>query len=71
MDDNELPQTATVFDRPALAFDSHEWQQQGYMVTDICQPRTSACEPVGIPIPSGKLLIRKDGRYDLVDEVRG
>lgn len=66
-----LPQTSTVFDRPSLHFDSHSWTQQGYMVTDTCNPRTPNCEAVGIPIPSGKLLIKKDGRYDLVDEQRG
>lgn len=71
MDDNELPQTSTVFDRPKLEIDQHDFQQQGYMITDVCSPKTAACEPVGIPIPSGKLLIRKDGHYDLVDERRG
>lgn len=66
-----LPSTSTVFDRPTLEFDQHEWQQQGYMLTDVCSPHNSSCEPVGIPIPSGKLLIRKDGHYDLIDETRG
>lgn len=65
-----LPQTQMVFDRPTLEFDKHDWLQQGYIVTDNCKPHTSACEAVGIPIPSGKLLIKKDGRYDLVDEQR-
>lgn len=66
-----LPQTSTVFNRPALHFDSHEWVQQGYMIQDNCRPRTPNCEAVGIPIPSGKLLIKIDGRYELVDEHRG
>lgn len=65
-----LPQTSTVFNRPSLEFDSHEWIQQGYMLTDNCQPSTASCEAVGIPIPSGKLLIKKDGRYDIIDEQR-
>jgi hypothetical protein len=67
---NSLPQTATIFDKPALQFDTHTWQQEGYMLRDVCNPANSSCEPVGIPIPSGKLLIRKDGSYDLVDEKR-
>lgn len=66
-----MPQTTTVFDRPALEFDRHDWVQQGYMLTDNCSPKSTACEPVGIPIPSGKLLVRKDGHYDLIDESRG
>jgi hypothetical protein len=65
-----LPSTSTIFDRPTLEFDSHDWVQQGYTLTDTCNPHTSACEPAGIPIPSGKLLIKKDGRYDLIDEKR-
>lgn len=65
-----LPSTSTVFDRPALEFDTHSWLQEGYIVRDVCSPATAACEPVGIPIPSGKLLVKQDGRYDLVDEVR-
>jgi hypothetical protein len=66
-----LPSTSTVFNQPSLDVDSHDWVQQGYMITDTCSPKTSACQPVGIPIPSGKLLIKKDGRYDLIDETRG
>lgn len=69
--DTTLPQTSTVFDRPALEFDSHDWQQQGYTLHDMCSPRTAACQEIGVPIPSGKLLVRKDGKYDLVDEQRG
>lgn len=45
--DDTLPQTDMVFDRPALEFDSHEWQQQGYTLLDICSPRTSACQEQG------------------------
>ena len=66
-----LPQTDTVFDRPKLEFDHHEWVQEGYMVRDVCNPGGISCENVGIPIPSGKLLVKTDGRYDLVDERRG
>lgn len=65
-----LPQTDTVFDRPYLEFDSHEWLQEGYTVRDNCNPGGPSCESVGIPIPSGKLLVKKNGRYDLVDERR-
>lgn len=68
--DMTLPQTQTVFDRPALEFDAHEWQQQGYTLHDVCSPRTTACQEVGLSIPSGKLLVKKDGHYDLIDEVR-
>jgi len=64
-----LPQTDKVFDRPAMDFQSHDWMQQNYMITDNCQPHRADCHNVGIPIPSGKTLIKKDGRYDLVDEL--
>lgn len=63
-----LPQTQQVFDRPQMRFDQHTWQQEGYYLTDICNPHTADCHNVGIPIPTGKLLIKKNGRYDLVDE---
>jgi hypothetical protein len=65
----KLPQTETVFDRPQLVINEHEWQQQGYMITDVCNPHTINCQHVGIPIPSGKLLIKSKEGYALVDEV--
>lgn len=63
-----LPQTPTVFDRPSLAFDEHDWVQEGYMIRDNCSLPKMTCEPVGIPIPSGKTLVKVEGAYDLVDE---
>lgn len=59
-----LPQTTTVFDQPLLDFDKHTWVQQGYMIYDKC----GTCMEQGIPIPSGKTLIKTGGHYDLVDE---
>ncbi len=66
---NKLPQTNQVFEAPELVVSEHEWRQQGYMITDICNPSKPTCQHVGIPIPSGKLLIKKNGGYDLVDEM--
>lgn len=66
----QLPQIEAVFDRPALEFDSHEWMQQNYHITDTCNPSRPDCHPGGIPIPNGKLLLKIHGRYDLVDEQR-
>lgn len=63
-----LPQTTKVFDAPKLDMNSHQWQQQGYMLTDICAPSRPDCQHVGIPIPAGKTLIKIGGKYDLVDE---
>jgi hypothetical protein len=64
-----LPQTETVFDRPALEFDSHEWQQEGYFITDVCKTVRPDCHPGGIPIPSGSLLVKDAKGYRLVDEI--
>ena len=63
-----LPQTDKVFDRPAIEFDNHEWRQEGYMITDVCSPSRADCQNVGIPIPTGKMLVKTNGRYDIVDE---
>lgn len=60
-----LPQTETIFDQPALDFNSHTWVQQGYTIVDTCGTHPSQ----GIAIPSGMLLTRKDGVYSLVDEL--
>jgi hypothetical protein len=59
-----LPQTSTVLDTPKLEVDKHQWLQQGYVIIDQC------CDGQAIAIPSGKVLVKKDGRYDLVDESR-
>lgn len=63
-----LPQTTKIFDRPEMTFDDHDWQQQGYMITDICSPKRADCHNVGIPIPSGKMLVKRNGKYDIVPE---
>ncbi len=71
MENNEPASTTMVFNRDDLVVNDHEWQQQGYMITDVCNPSTPMCHHVGIPIPSGKLLIKTEkGEYDLVDEKR-
>lgn len=61
----ELPSTTMVFDKPQINLDDHQLRQEGYMVVDECpsHPVTS------FGIPSGKMLIRKEGRYSLVDEL--
>lgn len=59
-----LPQTTTVMNPPRLVIDEHEWLQQGYTIIDQC------CDGQAIAIPSGTMLIKKDGRYDLVSESR-
>lgn len=63
-----LPQTSQVFEAPNLIFDAHQWRQEGYELHDACSPSTATCVSVGIPIPSGKLLVKKGGGYDLIDE---
>lgn len=63
------PQTTAVFNAPRLDFNKHEWIQQGYEVIDNC--RSGMCVKVGIPIPFGKMLVKKGGRYELVNEMRG
>lgn len=64
--DENLPQTETVLDQPAMEFDSHKWQQQGYTLVDVCGTHPSQ----GIAIEYGKCLIKQGGHYTLVDEVR-
>lgn len=63
-----LPQTTQIFDPPKLKFKQHEWRQEGYMISDNCSPARPDCMNVGIPIPNGKMLVKRDGRYDLVPE---
>lgn len=65
-----LPQTAKVFDAPKLVTSEHEWLQEGYMITDNCQPKKATCVNAGIPIPNGKTLVKTKGGYDLIDEPR-
>ena len=63
-----LPQTTAVFDQPPLVIDNHKWIQQGYLITDNCQPKRPDCPNAGIPIPPGKTLVEKGGKHDLVPE---
>lgn len=64
-----LPQTTTVFEHKPMQFDLHDWQQEGYMLSDVCNPHRVECQHVGIPIRPGSMLIKhKNGRYDIVDE---
>lgn len=63
-----LPKTTQVFDRPDMIFDHHEWRQEGYMITDVCSPSRPDCHHVGIPIPTGKMLVKVNGRHELVME---
>ena len=58
-----LPQTETVFDRPELQIDDHVWLQQGTFIVEQCH------DGLGLPIPAGAMLVKKDGRYALVDEI--
>ncbi len=62
----QLPQTDMVFDQPALDFDAHVWQQSGYTLEDRCG---GGCLSQGIPIKSGTMLIKENGKYKLVDEM--
>lgn len=68
--DDQLPQTTQVFDAPKMEADAHDWQQQGYHIIDACNPQRHDCHSGGIPIGFGKMLVKKDGRYDIVDETR-
>lgn len=63
-----LPQTVTVFDQPELKVNEHDWVQQGYFITDCCNPKKPTCHSGGIPIPSGKVLIKTERGYDLRNE---
>lgn len=66
--EDDIPQTTKVFDVPQLVVDQHEWRQEGYYIMDACSPGRPDCHNVGIPIPSGNTLIKKEGRYDLIPE---
>lgn len=66
-DTSNWPKTEQVFDLPKLDFQNHQWVQRGYEIIDSCQN----CPKQGIPIPVGKMLVRKDGRYDIIDEMEG
>jgi hypothetical protein len=66
-DVNNWPRTEQVFNAPKLDFDNHQWIQMGYEIIDNCPN----CPKQGIAIPSGKMLVKKDGRYDIIDEPRG
>jgi hypothetical protein len=57
-----LPQTNQVFDAPEVNLDEHQLVQSGYMVTDVCHSTSFS-------IPSGKTLVRKDGKYSFVNEL--
>lgn len=63
LDIDNLPQTETVFDQPKLAIDDHTWLQQGGYIIEQCH------NGLGIPIPSGSMLVKEEGRYKLVDEI--
>ncbi len=64
-----LPQTDAVFEQPELRFNDHTWQQQGYMLHDMCRNKGAGCHDGGIPIPNGRLLVKRAGGYDLVSEL--
>lgn len=63
------PQTTTVFTQPQLVINDHDWIQRGYMIEHNCHTMMPHCENVGIPIPSGTLLIKDEQGYRLVDEI--
>lgn len=61
--------TDMVFNQPQLITNDHDWVQRGYMIEDACNPSRPECHNGGIPIPSGKLLVKdQKGGYDLIDE---
>jgi len=64
-----LPQTPHVFDAPELVGNDHEWVQEGYFITDACDPKTPGCHAGGLPIGGGNLLIKEKGVYRIVDEL--
>ena len=64
--EENIPQTQQVFNPPRLNFQGHTWIQQGYEIIDSCP----SCPRQGVPIPSGKMLIRERGEYKLIDEAR-
>ena len=58
----DLPQTTTVLNTPSLNMQSHTWLQSGNKLIDQC------CDGREVTIPYGKMLIKQDGFYDLIDE---
>lgn len=60
------PQTEQVFDKPKVDFDHHDWRQEGYQIIDSCPN----CPEQAVSIPYGKMLVKKGGRYQIVDEGR-
>lgn len=61
-----MPQTTTVFNQEALDFHKHTWVQEGYELIDTC----AHCPRYGIPIPFGKMLVKGENGYELIDELR-
>lgn len=61
--------TEMVFDKPTMNFNDHAWVQRGYELTDACSPKSMSCEPIGIPIANGQMLVGQKGAYKLVDEL--
>lgn len=66
----EVTQTDQVFDPPKLDLSGHTLIQEGYYIRDICSPSRPDCYSGAFGIESGKMLVIKDGRYDIVDETR-
>lgn len=65
-----LPQTPQVFEAPKLKIAEHDWLQEGYYIRDNCAVPKISCIPGGLPIPSGKVLVKNTGGYELIDELR-
>lgn len=63
-DTSKWPQTDQVFEKPDLQFNSHIWQQRGYAIYDMCP----SCPDQMIPLPVGKMLIKENGRYNIINE---
>lgn len=63
-----IPQTTKVFEPQPMDFTAHVWRQEGYMISDVCSPSRPDCQHVGIPIPTGKMLVKVNGHYDIVPE---
>lgn len=61
----DWPKTEQVFELPNIDFQKHQWIQEGYFLIDSCGP----CPRQGVPIPYGKVLVREEGKYNLIDEV--
>lgn len=65
-DPQTWPQTTQVFNPPRFNFGDHKWVQRGYFLHDECE----GCVRQAIQIPSGKMLVKEKGEYQLVDEKR-